>query len=115
MIEEFKKMDNSTRTLVIICLVSAIVFVYFGTKDSGRSYYMGSEYEAGSVFLTEKYGSIFDRSRDPEGVDFVNEQIRKLRSTNLSFVIISGFSTLVTGYLTWIQDDFKDFLITLRK
>lgn len=124
----FKKMNQKAQRLLIACLASFILLLFFGFKDAGHTYYNSSIYEAGSVFQPEEY-SISGLGTDYDNQAFgndsltkallgdaepLNNQVKKMRQTNLMLVIVFGISALGSIYLLWQEKDFKDFLISIR-
>ena len=112
--ENFKQLSSKTQLLIITCLVSALLFLFFGFRNAGNVYYNGNIYETGSLFIPKKYGSIANIVQDQTSVEFLDEQCKILRHKNLFPVLFFGGGLSISGYLSWKEDDFKDFLLTLR-
>lgn len=111
---EFRQMTYKTQILIIVCIASILLLLFFGFKNAGSTFYNGSIYDAGSLFLPQKYGDMTDIIWDPNGVTYVNEQVKILRQRNLLPVILFAGTSVIFGYLSWQEEDFKDFLLTMR-
>lgn len=124
---KFQKLSSKVRIYMLIVVVAAVCFVFFGMKNAGSVYFEGHQYEAGSLFQPEEYshsglGTSFDDKTfggnamnelwgDPKDL---NGQIKQLRRKNLPIVIISGAVVLLVGFMTWKEKEFKDFLVENR-
>ncbi|MEY8463027.1 hypothetical protein [Streptococcus merionis] len=107
------KIGSQHRLLLGIIGAAVLVVLFLGFKDAGRVYYEGHYYEAGSLFMPDKYGSLSDYMWNGDGVKYVNQQVANLRYQSLFPIFISLAGAGFSGYRLYKDDSFMKELLDI--